>query len=425
MGRALEADGRFSRASHHEAGFGFARVGLDFLGSGARVVWNADRSLALLLEGELYDTAPLEQRLRDAGHAPPAAQDELLLALYERFGEPGLARLNGGFVAAVWHARARRLVVFNDRFGLFPLYYARVPGGLAFGSGVRAVLAHPSVNRSVDPVAINQFLVYDHLLDDRTLVEAVRLLPQASVLTCDGRGALDPPYWTLAYPQTYEPQPEAAYVDGLLHHLRTSVARQRPAGQPAAVLLSGGLDSRILLGILAELGETVESLTFGIPGCDDARVASEVAAALRSPYHFFELPPDWLRHQAFEAVRLTDGMGNVVNLHALATLEPETARARLLYKGFMGDALLGFALKRQMWADYQPDAAVEVHRGVHNEQGVLNYDRAQQSKLLTDSFRARVGDAVYETYRAGMARAGSRSSRTSGCTSTSPSACRA
>ena len=56
--------------------------------------------------------------------------------------------------------------MFNDRFGLFPLYYARVPGGLAFGSGVRAVLAHPSVDRSVDPVAINQFLVYDHLLEE-------------------------------------------------------------------------------------------------------------------------------------------------------------------------------------------------------------------------------------------------------------------
>ena len=71
--------------------------------------------------------------------------------------------------------------MFNDRLGSHPLYYATVNGTLLFGSGVRALLAEPALNRAVDLVAINQFLIYDHALDDRTFLEAVRLLPQASV----------------------------------------------------------------------------------------------------------------------------------------------------------------------------------------------------------------------------------------------------
>jgi asparagine synthase (glutamine-hydrolysing) len=404
MSHALEPESRFQRAAHHEQGFGFGRVGLGWLGSRGDVAWNAERSVGLVMEGELYDTAALEPWL-DQGERRPAGQAELLLRLYERHGTAFLDRLNGAFLVAIWDRRDRTLIVCNDRLGLFPLYYASA-GGLLFGSGVRAILADPAVDRSVDPIAINEFLLYDHALGDRTLVEAVRLLPQASILTFrDGDLAIRP-YWTLRYPQTYEPQPEAAYVEGLLERLRTSTARQRPGGQRAAMLLSGGLDSRLLLGLLDELGEKVEGLTFGIPGCDDAKVAAEVARAVRAPSHFFELRPDWLLHQAHEAVRLTDGLGNIVNLHALATLEAEAARAEILYKGFMGDAILGFALKRQMWADYAPEQGVEVHRGVHNEQGVLNYAPHDEGLLLSDGFKAAVGDAAYQEYRDGMARAG-------------------
>jgi asparagine synthetase B (glutamine-hydrolysing) len=174
------------------------------------------------------------------------------------------------------------------------------------------------------------------------------------------------------------------------------------------VLLSGGLDSRLLLGLLCRADTPIQTLTFGIPGCDDARVAAEVAAAVGSRHHFFELKPDWLAARADEAVRATDGLGNIVNLHVLATLEQQSRHAQVLYKGFLGDALLGFALKRQMWADYEPGVGYEVHRGVHREQGVLNYDRNEQQHLFTDAFQATVRDAPFEEYRAGMERAGTK-----------------
>jgi hypothetical protein len=101
-------------------------------------------------------------------------------------------------------------------------------------------------------------------------------------------------------------------------------------------------------------------------------------------------------------------MGNLVNLHAIATVEAQSRQAAVLYKGFLGDALLGFAVFRQMWGDYLSDARYEVHRSVHRANGVINYEPDEAARLLTDAFAARAGDGVYQAYRDGMDRSGSQ-----------------
>jgi asparagine synthase (glutamine-hydrolysing) len=407
MAQALEADPRYAVALHHEGGVGLGRVGLPSFGSQHEVVWNREQTRCLVLEGELYDVARLRQSLSEAGDRSEIRnQAALLLALYERFGADAIATLNGAFVAAMWDRQARQLVVFNDRLGLFPLYYARVGEDLLFGSGVRALLADPALNRAVDHVAINQFLVFDHVLDDRTMLSSVRLLPQGSILTLrDGRLCIRR-YWTPRYPEVYEPQAEEAYVEQFAHYLRQAVARQQPDDRPTAVLLSGGLDSRLLLGPLVEQGHDVQTLTFGIPGCDDASVAAELAKRLGTRHRFFELKADWLLEKAGEAVRVTDGLANIVNMHVLATSEEQGRHAEVVYKGFLGDAILGFALKPQMWGDYSRDTSYDVHLAVHRSHGVINYDEREQGRLLTDAFRASVGDGVARAYRTGMDKAG-------------------
>jgi asparagine synthase (glutamine-hydrolysing) len=407
MARALEPEDRFRRALYHEAGMGLGRVGLDFSGSGAEVVWNDDRTLALVMEGELYNAEALERTVM-VDRSPARSHAELMLRLYERCGTTCLGRVNGAFVVAVWDSRQKQLVVFNDRLGLHPLYYALDSGGVLFGSGVRALLAEPALKRSVDLVAINQFLIHDHALGDRTFLESVRLLPQASVLTYRDGASTIRPYWQLRYPEYYEPRPEQAYVEGFQHHLREAVRRQREDTRPAAMLLSGGLDSRLLLGLLCEDGPKVQTFTFGVPRCDDALVAEEVARACGTRHRFFELKSDWLIDIAEAAVRTTDGLGNIVNLHTMANIEAQSQYADVLYKGFLGDALFGFAVFRQMWGDYANGARYEIHRSVHRANGVLNYEPPEEAKLLTDAFVARAGDGAYQEYRDGMDRSGSR-----------------
>ncbi len=409
MAHALEPDGRFHSDLHHGGGYGLGRVSLRISNPEPQPVWNERHTICLVMEGELYDTDELKAQLAERGHRFSVNNDpELLLRLYEEYGEMFAAELNGAFVAAVWDSHLEKLTVANDRMGLYPLYYAHFNGELLFGSGVRALLADPDMPRTVDRIAINQFLVFDHVLGERTLLEHGHLLPQASVLTFHNRQLEIRPYWTLKYPQTYENRSEATYIEQLNHYLKQAIARQSPGDTPAGILLSGGLDSRALLTILRDgvVDDDFHSFTWGIPGADDVRFAKEIAKHEGVRHHYFELKPDWLLGLAEEGVRITDGLGNIINLHALATLKEESEYAQIIYKGFLGDAMFGFALKPQFWADYPPEVEPDIHLQVHNEQGVVNYTRAEQEMLFTAAFRQKVGNAVYDAYLAGMRKSG-------------------
>lgn len=411
MAHALEPDDRFQQDLYAGAGFGLGRISLGIADPQTQPVWNEDHTLCVLMEGELYDTANLKQQLRNRGYHPKNNTDaELVLHLYQEFGDDFAVKLNGAFVIAIWDEQAKKLRVANDRLGLYPLYYAHTHQSLIFGSGVRALLVDTELDRSTDRVAVNEFLVFDHVLHDRTLLKQVRLLPQASLLSFDGQHLDIRPYWNLTYPELYEKRSEQALIEQLTHYLRQAITRQAPGDTPAGLLLSGGLDSRVLLALLRDgpVDETFHTFTWGIPDCDDARFAREMARRAGTQHHFFELKPDWLLDLAEEGVRLTDGLGNVINLHALATLEQEANYAQILYKGFMGDAMLGFALKRQFWADYPADTATDIHLQVHQSQGVINYSPEEQKQLFTDSFQQTVGNAIYDDYRAGMQKSGVR-----------------
>jgi asparagine synthase (glutamine-hydrolysing) len=395
--------------SYYDAHAGVGRAGLGVLNPEPQPVWNEDRTLCLVMEGELFDRDELRSELESRGRTRAGGGDaELLLQLYECYGDECAARLNGIFVAALWNRRTRTLTITNDRLGLQPLYYAKVGDGLIFASGVRALLADPCLSRATDSAAIQQFLAFDHVLDDRTLLGNVRLLPQASVLRFSRRHLRIRPYWRLVYANQVKLRPEDEYRDELVAILRRAVARQAPGETPAGLLLSGGLDSRVLLAHLREETDVgkLHTFTWGIPKCDDARISSKLAALTGTPHHFFELKPDYLLHTADEAVRITDGLGNIVNLHALAVASDVARHARIVYKGFLGDAMLGFALRRPFWADYAPDDAIRVHLSVHDVQGVLNYDRDELSKLVVDSLGSRIDEEVFGAYRAGMERSG-------------------
>lgn len=405
MAVALESQPFYQKDLYHAPGIGLGRMGLQLRNPDSQPVWNEEKTLCVIMEGELYETAELRQELTGRGHRFTSDNDfELVLRLYREFGEEFAIRLNGAFALAIWEPIDRRLTIANDRLGLYPLYYSEVGDGILFSSGVRALLADPELSRKVDLAAINQFLVFDHVLDERTLLKNVHLLPQASLLTFQDRKLDIKPYWTLQYPESYKPQSESDYLEGLVHHLRKAVKRQHTGNESAGLLLSGGLDSRILLPLLHEASaDKLHTFTFGIPNCDDARFAGEAAAKTGTRHHFFELKPDWLIHHCERAVELTDGLGNIINLHALSTLEEELPYAQILFKGLVGDAILGWAITRQMWGDYALEDPSKVHLEAYRMQSIT-FDLTEQEKIYTPSFRNEVGDAVYQSMKSGMIR---------------------
>jgi asparagine synthase (glutamine-hydrolysing) len=389
MAGALEHYAWYQTHSFCKDGLGLGRVSIGLMNPEPQPLWNQDHSIAIVLEGELYDYQNQKQNLVARGHVFHLNNAvEFVLRLYEERGKQFTTYLNGAFALAIWDQRTRELILVNDRLGLRPLYYAHTPARFAFASGVRALLADPALSRQVDAVAIAQMLSFEYVLGNRTLLQQVQLLPPASLLTwCDGHLSVRP-YWKLRFTENYRLQSRAEFLESLIYHLRRAVARQLPGDLPAGINLSGGYDSRMLLGLLGEnsLRVPLRAFTFGSPTCDDVRFARELAAVAKIPHHYFELQPAYLRALGAAGVRLTDGMESCVHMHALANLDAQARQVRVLYTGHLADFLISPELKREWLAPYDDTTA---HQFIFDDINVLFRDQ-DQSKLYTKNFRDQV-----------------------------------
>jgi asparagine synthase (glutamine-hydrolysing) len=401
---ALEPGSGYQVEAYHTPTAGLGRVSLGIVNPGPQPVWNADHTVCLYLEGEVYDYHEDAAELQSKGYRFNLNdQAAYLLHRYLEHGPAFAEGLNSSFVVSIWDEASQKLVLATDRLGTYPLYYAVVNQRLLFASGVRALLADPALPRETDRTGIAQFLTFDHLLNDRTLLKSVKLLRQASVLTYSD-GELDiRPYWQVQYPEHYELRPETEWMEQFVYLVEQAIRRQSEHTAPLGILLSGGIDSRMILPSLKKHArQPLHAFTWGNLQCDDLQYASEVARLVGVDHHFFELKPGWLLDKAEEAVRLTDGMGNLANLHALATLDQETQYSRIIFKGFLGDAMMGFGQRHQHWATYDSATALKAHLSVHRDQGVISFEPDEHHLLFTENFHREVGGAVLDEYIAGM-----------------------
>jgi len=269
---------------------------------------------------------------------------------------------------------------------------------------VRALMADPGLSRKIDQVGIAEFLTFDHLLHDHTLLEAVKLMRQASILIITPQGMETHSYFDFKFPNTYPQQSEEDYIHEYVALLDKAVARQSKHTSSLGILLSGGMDSRFILPYLHQHANQfpIKAFTWGDPDCDDVIFARQAARTVGVEHHVFGLSPDWLLHKAVDAVRLTDGMGNLVNLHAIATLDREVQQANVIMKGFLGDAMFGFAVRPVFWATYQPEVEPLVHFQLHQDQGVISFTPEEQKRFFTEEFQGSIGNAVMDEYIAGM-----------------------
>jgi asparagine synthase (glutamine-hydrolysing) len=256
-----------------------------------------------------------------------------LLEAYLGRGEAALAGLSGSFALAVWDARRSRLLLANDRFGLRNVYYTADADRFVFAPQVSALLADAAVSRALDPQAAAEFLTFQCVMLDRTLLEDVRLLPPASLLVFEpGRGVRIEPTWRLRY----RPRPDADHSGTLADALHAALARLTRFHR-VALPLSGGLDSRTLLA--AVRSRPLRTITYGRSGSDDVRLAAQLAAAAGTEHHTIALPPGYIAAEAGTMVARTDGMHSCLNAHA-ALLREAAAVADVVLLGNGGDCLL-------------------------------------------------------------------------------------
>jgi asparagine synthase (glutamine-hydrolysing) len=346
-------------------GVALGRVSLGRIDKQLQPIWNEDQTQCIIFEGELFDSASLRAELEAAGHGFSIGNAaELVLHLWEEYSTEGIKLLNGHFTFAIWNSKDRSLAVGNDRFGFRHVYYATVGDQLLFAGGVRGLLANSRLPRKVDGVGISQFLHFEHLLGDRTFVESVKLLPPATVLQARGGFCARHHYWHWSLPEYYQPRSYAEYRDSLLQLIKQAVARQLPTDDVrGGVNLSGGLDSRMLLGALATETDmhNLRTFSFGIRGCDDVALGRKVARLVGAQHEALPLPSDYLLSYAELGVRLTDGMDSCIHIHTLANINAQASQVDFLYTGYYMDSIANSHSMREWLVPFDDDTSLRLH----------------------------------------------------------------
>jgi asparagine synthase (glutamine-hydrolysing) len=246
---------------------GHQRLKVVDLETGYQPVANESVDVVAVFNGEVYNFVALREQLR--GHAVRGKGDSPVLPhLYEENGPHFVERLQGMFALALWDAGRERLVLARDRLGKKPLLWTRLPDGtLAFASELKALLRLPDLAREVDLAAIDAFLALQYVPGDRTALHGVRKLLPGHVLVAEGNAERIEPYWRL------EPAQESAGEEEWLERVRAAVGKavrkRLVADVPLGALLSGGIDSSIVVALMAQASsQPVRTFTVGF---SDAR----------------------------------------------------------------------------------------------------------------------------------------------------------
>jgi asparagine synthase (glutamine-hydrolysing) len=274
---------------------GARRLSIVDVAGGHQPFANEDATAWAIQNGELYNHDDLRAALRADGHAFHSRCDtEILPHLYERRGPAFVEELRGKFGIAVWDGRRRRAVLARDRLGVKPLYHARCGDLLVFGSELKSVLASGLVRPELDYEAIDAYLTLGYVAGPRTPIAGVsKLMPGERLVVEDGTVRVDR-YWEYPAPAAAPgPHRVEEYAEGLLHELDEAVRLRLMSDVPLGVMLSGGLDSSLIVALMARHGGG-PIRTFSVafaedPDSNELDDARYVAGLFGAEHHELEL----------------------------------------------------------------------------------------------------------------------------------------
>src|SRR5215471_845652 len=269
-------------------GFGFRRLSIIDLGGGHQPMSDQEESVWVIFNGEIYNFLELKRELEGSGHVFRTKSDtEVIVHGYKQWGDEVLNRLNGMFGLAIWDVRERRLVLARDAFGIKPVYYRIDSGRLYFGSEMRAVRAAMTDGAEIDPTALNLFLRYRFTPAPYTIIKEIQKLAPGTKLMVQN-GAYELSRWYRFKPTPFAPakSPRQA-TEELLDIYQRAVRRQLISDVPVGLLLSGGIDSGLLLALMNRNGDGWPTYTVGYGSGfadDELADAQETARMLGSKH---------------------------------------------------------------------------------------------------------------------------------------------
>ncbi len=403
---------------------GMRRLSIIDLAGGRQPISGEDGTATIVFNGEIYNYRELRRDLESRGHRFRTDSDtEAIVHAYEEFGDACVERLRGMFAFAIWDARRHELFCARDRLGKKPLYYTLTRAGtLVFGSELKSVVAHPEVEREVDPHAVDGYLSFGYVPEPLAIYRGVFKLPPGHTLRfADGRVSVRP-YWDLRFDRV-EARDEDEAVEELRALLDEAVRVRLVADVPLGAFLSGGVDSSAVVGMMARHADRpVKTFSIGFreDDYDELQYARVAAQRFGTEHHEFVVTPEichvvdelvWHFDEPFADASAvpTYMVSKLAREHVKVVLTGDggdevfggytryaTDLARGRFEAIPGPIRRGVSRAVERWAPHGAPGRNFLHAIAHDRLGryvesVALFTSLNKRLLYTDGFRAAVG----------------------------------
>jgi len=277
------------------AGLGMRRLSIIDLAGGHQPVFNEDKSVWIVFNGEIYNFPDLRPDLQRRGHKFYTNSDtEVIVHLYEEYGTQCVQKLRGMFAFALYDARKCSLLLARDRLGKKPLHYALEKGRLYFGSEIKSILAVAPELAEINHTALLQYLYFGYIPDPISAFQPIQKVPPGHILQFQNGKVEVSSYWDLPQYGTYAPATEDECLEQLEHLLQESVRLRLISDVPLGALLSGGADSSTVVALMARASsKPVKTFSIGFQDQEfnEAPYARLVADKFQTEHHELMLDP--------------------------------------------------------------------------------------------------------------------------------------
>src|SRR5262249_8646027 len=270
---------------------------LDLSQAGHQPMSNENGTVWVIFNGEIYNFKELRAELQAKGHVFKSATDtEVIVHAYEEYSTDCVKKFDGMFAFAIWDENRKRLFLARDHFGIKPLYYYASADFIGFASEIKSLLQDEAVPKRVDEQALSNFLSLHYVPAPRTMFAGIRKLPPGYILVADREGFREERFWELEK-QELATRSEEEVCELLHDQLRYSVAKRMQSDVPVGALLSGGLDSSSILGLMTDVsGTRVPAFSVGYSrdgqdGFSEFHYARIAARHFNSDYHEVVVTP--------------------------------------------------------------------------------------------------------------------------------------
>lgn len=358
--------------------FGHRRLKvIDLSDNAAQPMTDNDLGLVIVFNGCIYNYPELREELKAKGYNFFSTGDtEVILKAYHAWGKDCVKRLQGMFAFAIWERDTKRVFIARDRLGIKPFYYAKDNTMMRFASSLPALVKAGDIDTSIDKVALNYYMSFHAVVPaPHTILNGVKKLPPATVAFIEPTGEMtQETYWELDYRRSDDDlkRSEKDWIDLVEDTLKLAVKRRLVADVPVGVLLSGGLDSSLVVGLLSELGQTgVNTFSVGFEDVaeeegNEFRYSDIIAAKYGTSHHKINVDHTELQANLTDCVK--------------AMAEP------MVSHDVIGFYLLSREVSKHVKVVQSGQGADEVFAGYHWYPPLLDVENSAAVKTYSDVF---------------------------------------